>query len=86
MNLFEPGKKYFIQTVTNYFVGEAVAVVDGFVQLSSASWIAHTGRFADCLKNGSFREVEPFASDVFVSISAIVNFTEWTHELPDQQK
>ncbi|CAK0747926.1 hypothetical protein CCP3SC15_1500015 [Gammaproteobacteria bacterium] len=54
--------------------------------LEDAAWIADTGRFADCLANGSLSEVEPFVGPVIICRGAIVDATEWTHELPRSQK
>ena len=85
MNLFEVGEKYFIRTVTNYFTGSVVAVVDGFVCLECAAWIPDTGRFFDALSSAELREVEPYVDNVFVSIAAIVDFTKWHHDLPVEQ-
>lgn len=82
----EIGKNYFIRTVTMYYTGKVKAYNDNFITLSNAAWIADCGRFHDFLKNGTPSEVEPYIDDVCVSVSAIVDFTEWRHQLPSAQK
>lgn len=81
---FEIGNKYLIRAVTNYFVGKLVEVTDQFIILENASWVADTGRFSECLKNGTFQEVEPYQDKVGVAIGSIVDFTKWGHDLPTE--
>lgn len=80
------GEKVFIRTVTMYHTGKVVAVLDGFVTLSDAAWVADTGRFSDALRTGELSEVEPVEGLVRVSLGAIVDVFEWNHELPRLQK
>lgn len=82
---FEIGKCYFIRTVTLYQVGRVVSVSSKFVKLEDASWIADTGRFADALKTGKFSEIEPIGNWA-VGLGAIVDFGEFSHKLPTDQK
>lgn len=83
---FPVGGKFLIRTVTNYWTGEVVAVRDGFLILSTAAWIADTGRFSDAAKHGRLNEVEPVGGLVRVAIGSIVDAVEWTHALPTDQK
>lgn len=83
---FPVGEKFLIRTVTNYWTGEVVAQVENFLILSTAAWIADTGRFSDALKTGKLNEVEPVGGLVRVAIVSIVDAVEWTHALPTDQK
>ena len=86
VSMFEVGKKYLVRTVTMTIVGECNGVGKKELMFKSASWIADTGRFHDCLKTGNFSEVEPFVNDVIVGRGAIVDATEFRHKLPKEQK
>ncbi|MDB4303808.1 hypothetical protein N9934_03360 [Desulfosarcina sp.] len=80
------GNKYFVRTVTFHQVGLLKATNSKELLLSDASWIADSGRFNECLKTGKFDEVEPFVNDVVVNRDAIVDITEWDHDLPNVVK
>lgn len=80
------GKNVFVRTVTHHHTGKLVAVGDRFLHLGDAAWIADDGRFADALKSGVLSEVEPFPGDCYVSIGALIDVCEWTHDLPRAQK
>lgn len=79
-------KKYFIRTVTMYIVGELVDINNTEMKFKNASWIADSGRFYNALKDGTFSEIEPFVNDVILSRGCIIDATEWTHDLPTEQK
>jgi hypothetical protein len=83
---FEVGKKYFIRTVTMYQVGRVANVSDKFVTLEDAAWVADTGRFTNALKDGKFKEVEPVTGLYRVSLGSIIDFVDWNHSLPLEQK
>lgn len=83
---FEVGKQYLIRTVTFFYTGKLESVTDTDLVLSTAAWIADTGRFATCLKTGELSEVEPFTGNVIVPRGAIVDATVWMHKLPEVQK
>ena len=83
---FKVGENYFIRTVTMIIIGHLEAVHGGELMLSSASWIADTGRFHNALKDGELAEVEPFTHNVIVGRGAIVDATTWAHALPREQK
>lgn len=82
----EIGKQYLIRTVTLYYTGRVAEITDCDVVLEDAAWIAETGRFHDALKTGELLEVEPFVKPVGISRNVIVDFTQWSHPLPREQK
>ena len=79
------GMKVFIRTVTFHCTGRIVGIRDGFIKLEDSAWIADSGRFANALETGVFDEVEP-TTQMWVSVSSIVDFFEWKHDLPKEQK
>lgn len=89
---FQIGKAYFIRTVTMTIVGKLEKVFKDELVLSSASWIADSGRFSDALKEGlyasSTSEIEPFNpnEDVIIGRGSLVDATIWEHDLPTKQK
>jgi len=83
---FECGKQYFIRTATYHVVGRLDEIYQKELVLSSASWIADSGRFNAALRTGEFSEIEPFVNDVIVNRGGIIDATEWTHELPSKVK
>jgi len=80
------GRSYFIRTVTMHLVGKLESITDKELVLSSASWIADSGRFHDALKTGLFDEIEPFVNNVIVNRNGIIDATIWDHVLPKEQK
>lgn len=83
---FKIGEQYLIRTVTMIVLGKLDKVFDGELVMSSASWVADTGRFYDALKTGKLNEVEPFTDDVIVGRGSIIDATVWAHKLPREQK
>lgn len=79
------GENYLIRTVTMIQVGRLESVGEHELLLSSAAWVADTGRFYDALKTGKLNEVEPFLNDVIVGRSSICDASIWTHKLPREQ-
>lgn len=75
------GKKYFVRTVTVYYVGKLKEIKGDWLVLENASWVADTGRFNNFLKNGSCNEHESYVDDVYVPLNAIIDATQWQHEL-----
>jgi hypothetical protein len=82
------GRNVFIRTVTLYYTGRLTSVEDGFARLDDAAWIADTGtqqgRFAKTLADGlaSVAEVEPYPGECYVAMGAIVDVSQWLHDLP----
>lgn len=80
------GNPVLVRSVTHYYTGRIVLVTKDELVLDDAAWIADTGRFSDALTTGVFGEVEPFVHPVAVGRGAIVDVTDWTHELPRTKK
>lgn len=83
---FQIGKAYLIRTVTHIDIGIVKEVGDKELVLSDAAWVADTGRYHDCLKNGTLEEVEPYVNDVILGRGAIIDATLWENDLPRSQK
>ena len=83
---YKIGQKYLIRTVTMYYVGLLVSVFDHELVLSDCSWVADTGRFNNALVTGVLDEVEPMPGTVIVGRGAVVDATEWNHDLPNKVK
>lgn len=79
------GQKYFFRTVTYHLVGKVERIVGDFVQLSTASWIADSGRFMNFIQDGKLDEVEPVGI-AYVNIKAVTDFFPWKHPLPTKQQ
>jgi hypothetical protein len=86
-SLYKVGEKYLVRTVTHYYTGKLKAVSNNEMILEDACWIADTGRFYDCLKDGLsvFKEAEPFVNDAIINRAAVVDATVWNHDLPMAQ-
>lgn len=83
---YRVGQNYLIRTVTHYYTGKLMRVTAKELVLSTAAWIADTGRFSDALRTGNLSEVEPIAGDVVVGRGAVVDAIGWVHALPTEQK
>jgi len=83
---FKVGESYLIRTVTMILVGRLEWVGDKELELSSASWVADTGRFFNAVKEGKLNEVEPFTNNILIGRGSLIDATVWTHELPKTQK
>jgi len=79
------GRKFFFRTVTYHCTGLVTARVGSLLRLENAAWIADSGRFMDCIKNGTLNEVEPVGT-MYLNMSTIVDMFEWKHKLPEEQK
>ena len=82
------GKKVFIRTVTYHYTGLLVRDIAGTYELKDAAWIACSKRFADTLSRGDLDEVEPYpdGTPCYVQKMAVVDMTEWAHDLPRKQQ
>ncbi len=82
------GENVLIRTVTAIVTGHVEAIDSELIELSSAAWIADTGRFADALSSGfgGNAEIEPYAAPVWVQRSSVVDMTTWNHDLPTRQQ
>ncbi len=79
------GKNWFFRTVTYHMVGKAVKIIGKFIVLEHASWIADSGRFMNCIKDGALNEVEPVGI-AFINLDTVTDFFPWKHNLPKEQK
>jgi hypothetical protein len=79
------GRNFFFRTVTYHLVGKVTKRIGNFFQLENASWIADSGRFMNCIKNGELKEVEPVGT-AFVNLESVTDMFPWKHALPKDQK
>ena len=80
------GKWYAIRTLTMIQTGKLEAVHQKELVLSSAAWIADTGRWMQfCQNPENALEVEPFANNVIVSRSNIIDASQIVEFLPNQK-
>lgn len=84
-SLWKIGEKYFIRTVTFYYIGRLEAVTDKELLLSDVAWIPETERLADTLKTGVLREVEPMPGRVLIGRGSVIDATVWIFDLPRKQ-
>jgi hypothetical protein len=81
------GENYFIRTVTHFYTGKLEQVFKHELVMSSVSWIADTGRFADFIETGKLNECEPMKSEqVIIGRGAIIDCCLWKNKLPTEQK
>ena len=80
------GNNVLIRTVTHYLTGHIEEVGEHEIVLTTAAWIADTGRFSTALARGDVNEIEPFPSEVAVGRGSIVDVTNWPHALPTAVK
>lgn len=64
------GQNVFIRTVTNFYTGKVEKTTKTTMTLSTAAWIADTGRFNEAVKTGVFAEVEPYKEDIKVNLGS----------------
>lgn len=85
-SVWQVGENYLIRTVTMIQIGRLEKITDKELLLSSAAWIADTGRFYDALKSGKLNEVEPFPNDVIIGRGSIIDATQWQHKIKDWEQ
>jgi hypothetical protein len=83
---FEIGKSYLIRTVTLYYTGRVKTITGKFIQLEEAAWIPDTGRWEQASADGSFNEIEPFATNPWINTDSVIDMQEITYKLPTKQK
>lgn len=84
---YQIGKAYFIRTVTMYYIGKLVAVYPDELVLTTAVWVADTGRFHQAVTKGELCEVEPFGiGQVIIGRGSLIDASIWTHPIPSMQK
>ena len=79
------GKKFFFRTVTYHLVGRVEKIIGQIIELSTASWVAESGRFMQAIKEGKLNEVEP-VGQAFLNFQSVTDFFPWNHDLPTEQK
>ncbi len=79
------GEKFFFRTLTFHLTGKVKKIIGSILELEDAAWIADSGRFMQCIKDGVVNEVEPVGK-AFLNVSAVTDFFPWKHELPTKQK
>ena len=79
------GKSFFFRTVTYHLIGKVIKIIGNILQLDYASWIADSGRFMSCIKEGKLDEVEPVGT-AFLNLNSVTDFFPWVHKLPTEQK
>lgn len=79
------GESYFFRTITYHLIGKVEKQLGQFLELSTASWIADSGRFMQAIKDGKLNEVEPVGK-WYVNLEAVSDFGPWVHDLPTEQK
>lgn len=79
------GKKFFFRTVTYHLIGKVEKVIGSILELSTASWVADSGRFMQAIQDGTLNEVEPVGA-AYININAVTDFFPWKHDLPIEQK
>jgi len=85
-NPYNLGQAYLFRLVTHYWIGRVVSVGAREIVIEKASWVANTGRFADCLKSGNVDECERVPGYVIVGRGALVDACAWEHDLSEGQK
>ena len=84
---YKIGENYLIRTVTMIEVGRLIAVYEQELVLEKASWVADTGRFNECLKEGKFNEVEMYhTEETVVGRGSIIDCVVYHHDLPTESK
>lgn len=76
---------YLIRTVTMILVGKVREVHAQELVLDGAAWVADTGRFMSCLRDGTVNEVEPMGDGIIVGRGSIVDAAPWHHDLLREQ-
>ena len=81
------GGNYQLRTVTHIITGRIESVGPQEIVVSSAAWIADTGRYSQAVAAGEYDEVEPYPDDrlVIVGRQSIVDSVEIPN-LPRAQK
>ncbi len=82
------GENYLVRTVTMIYTGKLTRVFNKELVLIDCAWIPETERWADTVKDGKFKEVEPYpdGDEVIINREAILDITKVNWELPRRQK
>ena len=78
VNEWKLGDYYVIRTVTMIDVGRLVKITPNEIVLDNACWIADTGRWNVFLKEGKYRESEPFPEGiVIIGRNSLIDACKW---------
>jgi len=83
---FRVGKKYFIRTATMYWTGKIDRIEGHFAILTTAAWIADTGRFNEFVSGKEAHEVEPVKQEVIINLDGVIDAIEIDVDLPTKVK
>ena len=79
------GEIYSFRTVTMIYVGRLIAISKQEFLIEDAAWIAETERWADFVKEGNAKEVEPYCNAVVLNRGAMLDITLFPKLLRDQK-
>ena len=85
---WEIGASYIIRTVTFHYTGRLVSACNQWLVLEDVAWIADSGRWAQAVESGNYKEVEPWpkGARVIIGAGAIVDASKIATPLPTSQK
>jgi len=84
--LVNKGDKIFTRTLTYHYIGEVVEDNIDYIVLNNCSWVADSGQFTSCIKEGKLDEVEIIGDDVKILKSNMTDCIPWVHELPKSRR
>ena len=81
------GTNVYVRTITMHYTGHVDAITDRWLILTDCAWVADAGaRWAQSLADGTLAEVEPYPDGpVWVALGAVLDVSQWRHELPRTQ-
>ena len=84
---YHVGSNYLIRA-TYHHIGKLIAVTDTDLLIENGGWLADSGRFGECLANGTVSEFEavPRGMQRLVSRSDVIDAFPWNHSLPTETK
>ena len=76
------GTRYYVQTVTHYYVGTLVALTPQELVLVDVAWVADSGRHGEFVAGGAAKEMEawPPRAQVIVGRGSLVAASMDAHE------
>jgi hypothetical protein len=83
---FAVGDYILVRTVTMIQIGKVEEIDSAGIVLSDTGWVADTGRFHECLSNGSLEEFERAPAWCYVNRGSVVDIFPWPHKVPEQSK
>ena len=85
---FEVGEKYLIRTITMIYTGKLIKVFKNELVFTNCCWIPETERWNESVREGIFKETEPYPpkSEVIISRGAILDIVKVDWNLPNKVK